>query len=94
LSQKVKLLHHFITNSGLLYELNRFENYQLGNRVAYENDSEWQDRFLATYKALMTWELKNLNQQTFSLTMEPLVHYLITPEKGLPHSEVIRLNRL
>lgn len=94
LSQKVKLLHHFITNSGLIYELNRFENLQLGNRVAYENDSEWQERFLATYKALMTWELKNLNQQTFSLTMEPLVHYLITPEKGLPHHDVIRLNRL
>jgi hypothetical protein len=26
--------------------------------------------------------------------MEPLVHYLITPEKGLSHNEVIRLNRL
>jgi hypothetical protein len=26
--------------------------------------------------------------------MEPLVHYLITPEKGLPHSDTIRLNRL
>jgi len=74
--------------------LNRFENLQLGNRVAHENDCEWQERFLATYKALVTWELKNLKQQTFSLTMEPLVHYLITPEKGLPHSEVIRLNRL
>jgi hypothetical protein len=62
LSQKVKLLHHFIVNSGLIYELNRFENLQLGNRVAHENDSEWQERFLATYKSLMTWELKNLNQ--------------------------------
>ena len=67
---------------------------QLGNRVAQQNDSEWQERFLATYKSLMTWELKNLNQQTFSLTMEPLVNYLMTPAKGLPHDEVIRLNRI
>jgi len=29
--------------------------------VAHENDSEWQERFLATYKSLTTWELKNLN---------------------------------
>jgi hypothetical protein len=26
LSHKVKLLHHFIMQSGLIYELNRFEN--------------------------------------------------------------------